>query len=431
MKLVLLNPANVAGNATLADSSYQKNPPLSLAVVAGLTSPDDWEVVIQDGLWEPLRFDPTADIVGCTAFTSMAPAAYEALRPYRDAGIPTILGGVHGSFCELEARKYAGSVFVGEAEDAWWQVLTHAKCGLSPVYRGERMECFGRPRYDLLDSRYKLGTIQLARGCAAHGNPKDCNFCSVWKFNGQKVRRDSVENVLHNLSQIKQRIVFAVDDNLGGSTAMLREIVASGIGKRFMGQADMAALHNTSFLTAAKAAGVKLVLVGVEDANHPKNKRTGVDFRQAHEHGIAVLGCFIFGFDQDTRESMLERARFIGECGCDCAQVSILTPLPGTDLYAELSDRIIYRDYPADWARYNFGNLVHVPAGFRCEEEFYETMTECIEIVYDADTMHTMTHRCWETAGTEASGWALNVNANYASIARGCAARWGKSEATV
>src|SRR5208283_832110 len=299
-KLVLLNPSHY-GLAGLSDSVTQRHPPLSLAAVAGLTPPD-WEVVIEDELWGEVKFHPDATLVGATAFTSTANRAYHLLAPYRKLGIPTILGGVHAWAREFEARRYAGSVLVGEAERVWWNVLVHAKCGLAPVYHGvHRPEKFAKPRFDLLDSRYEFGTVQFSRGCPCH-----CTFCSVPRFSGQSMRRQSFSAIYADLTSVPQQKLFVADDNFYGhtkedhehATRLLAMIATENLGKQFVIQASLDVAQDDEFLEAAHAAGVMLILIGIEAADEKTLRSVGkqvnlkagaVDFRLIHKHRIGVL----------------------------------------------------------------------------------------------------------------------------------------------
>ena len=443
MKLVLCNPEH-RGLAGLSGNAQQRHPPLSLAAIAGLTPPD-WEVVIEDELWAPAKFHPDADLVGVTGFSSAAPRAYEMLAPYRAVGIPTIMGGIHATACEMESRKYAGSVIIGEAEDMWWQVLTHAKCGLFPSYRAEeRPTVFAAPRYDLLDPRYEFGIVQFSRGC-----PHNCTFCSVPYFSGRVMRRQCFADVYRDLTAVPQEKLFIADDNLYGSneadhrqaTRLLAMIASENLGKKFVCQASMDAARDDEFLEAAQAAGIRLILIGIEAADTETLKAIGkrvnlkagtLDFSRVHKHGIGVLGAWVFGFDTDSPETMLERARMMVESGSDCSQMSIATPLPGTPLYKQLDQdgRLLFTDYPADWGRYDFGQLVYAPKGFRCIEECYDSLLPCVDIAYNDRVVKDMATRTYSTTGDmETTAWAWQANMNYAAMAHLRADYWASARA--
>lgn len=423
----------------LCEQKFQKHPPASLAAVAGLTPSDEWDVVIEDELWFPAKFHSDADLVGVTAFSSAAPRAYAAIKPYRDAGIPTIMGGVHAWGCQAEAIQHAGSILVQEAEDEWWRVLAHHRCGLSPVYQGCQAERFAAPRFDLLDKRYEFGVVEFSRGC-----PHCCQYCCVPPFSGNRMRRQTFDDVYRDLTSVQQQKLFIADNNLYGcskedhrqATQLLSMIAAENLDKRFVCQASMDVAQDDEFLEAARAAGVRLILIGIEAADVETLKSIGkrvnlkagsLDFTRIHKHGIGVLGAWVFGFDTDTSETLLSRARMMVDSGSDCSQMSIATPLPGTPLYKQLqqSGRLLYTDYPDDWGRYDFGQLVYVPKGFRSIEECYDTMIECVEIAYNDRIVKDMATRTYKTTGDmETTAWAWQANMNYASMARSRADWW-------
>ena len=69
---------------------------------------------------------------------------------------------------------------------------------------------------------------------------------------------------------------------------------------------------------------------------------------------MCVVGSFIMGIDTDKRGIGETIARAATDYGVDAANVLILTPLPGTQLYTQMEreGRIRSNDYPRDWQYY-------------------------------------------------------------------------------
>jgi radical SAM superfamily enzyme YgiQ (UPF0313 family) len=85
-----------------------------------------------------------------------------------------------------------------------------------------------------------------------------------------------------------------------------------------------------------------------------------------HKYGIAVMGAFIFGLDDDTPDVFLKTARFVVDAKIDLPRFAILTPFPGTALYRRLEEegRILNRN----WELYDGQHVVFQPAQMTVEE---------------------------------------------------------------
>jgi radical SAM superfamily enzyme YgiQ (UPF0313 family) len=95
-------------------------------------------------------------------------------------------------------------------------------------------------------------------------------------------------------------------------------------------------------------------------------QRYGELMDMLHEHGISVMGCFVFGFDHDTPAAIEETARLAVEIRIDLPRFAVLTPFPGTALYRRLAaeDRILTRN----WELYDGQHVVFQPATMTVDE---------------------------------------------------------------
>jgi radical SAM superfamily enzyme YgiQ (UPF0313 family) len=378
-RLVLVNPVNPARTGLTVNQS-SRFPPLGLAQVAAQT-PDHWDVTLLDENWQPFVMTE-ADLVGITAFTASANRAYQIAAKYRERGTPVVMGGIHASMCPDEALQFVDSVVVGEAEPVWPRLVSDFEAGqLAPVYRSDPgdLEGLPQPRRDIFDSRYRFASVQTSRGC-----PMDCDFCSVTAFNGRRYRRRPIEDVLEELENVPQEMIFFVDDNIIGhgqgsrqrALALFRGMVDRRLDKKWFCQASLNFADDEEVLRWAGRAGCKMVFLGLEaeeiDAlstvNKRLNLRRGVDsyeeaFRRIHRAGMAVLGAFIFGVDGDTVEKLQRRTDYMVASGIDVMQTTYLTALPGTrqfDRYRE-DDRLLYPSFPKDWDHYDMMEVTHRP----------------------------------------------------------------------
>jgi radical SAM superfamily enzyme YgiQ (UPF0313 family) len=380
-KLLLINPVGRRSGFLL--SKFSTFPPLSLAYVAAMT-PENWEVKILDENFDKFEFEE-ADLVAITAFTSNITRAYEIAGIYRERNIKVIIGGIHASMLPDEALQYANSVLVGEAEGIWDKVISDFENNsLQERYVGPQIDLTNFdviPRHDLLHPGYFWHSVQTSRGC-----PFDCHFCSVSRHMGKRYRQRSAVDVLEELESINGEYITFVDDNLIGYTEESRKRAAEiftgmidrGLGKKWWMQTSINAAEDERVIELAAKSGCMFVFIGFEtlknnmlkDMNKGINLKTGVDnYKKVidtfHKYGIAVLGAFIVGNDHESSCYYKELADFLVKSGVDMVQISVLTPLPGTQLMEEYkrAGRIIYEDLPKDWDKYRFSYMVHLPEG--------------------------------------------------------------------
>lgn len=436
-KLLLINPQNQhrIGFALSVTSRY---PPLSLGIIAALT-PDSWDVEILDENFE--RFENSdreyPDLVGITAFTANAYRAYQIAHWYTDRGIPVVIGGIHATMMPLEAAQYATTVFKGEAESTWPLVIEDFESNrLKPVYEGGRpsMERVPKARHDLFHKNYLFNSIQTTRGC-----PYRCEFCSVHEFNGSRHRLRPVGEILDEMECMPDKMLGIVDDNFYGystrskehSYEILEGMLKRGIKKEWFIQASMNIADDPEFLKLAAKAGCREVLLGVESddeeqlkqANKVLNAKMKPEsfkkrFRRIQSAGISVLGAFIFGLDGDTPETLQRRARFIKKSGVDAVQATIVTPTPGTKLYARLleEDRISETNYPKDWEKYHTEEVVIVPDRMSADS-LQKNMYSIWHQVYNKTAMRKrFLQSLWRTRNFKSSMWAYVGNWHYRRI---------------
>jgi len=387
MRLYLVNPDNPIVSLNKVRSNrlnrYRVWKPLGLLVVAGLTPPE-WEITLIDENLDHYDYGllPGPDLVGITAFTSQATRAYEIAAAFRAMGAPVVMGGIHATFCSDEALQYVDAVVTGEAESVWKQVLEDASNkALRRVYEGgiSSMAEIPPARHDLLRGRYYFGSLQTTRGC-----PLNCSFCSVTAFNGGTYRHRPVADVIAELRLIREKVVLFVDDNFIGTRrdhlACAKELLQAMIDERltrpWICQAPIKFGDDEALLGLARRAGCQGVFIGFESptveglmaVGKKFNLQNGRDLRASvrriQRHGMSVVGSFITGIDTDSRGIGESIARAAGEYGLDGANVLILTPLPGTKLYAEMESggRIRANDYPGDWRYYT---LTHPVADYK------------------------------------------------------------------
>src|SRR5690554_1560611 len=436
-RLVLINPSNPCKIGLTVNKS-SRFPPLGLGIIAALT-PEDWDIKIIDENFNTFKYED-ADLVGITAFTSSVVRAYEIAKEYRKKNIPTIIGGIHASMLPDEAIQYVDTVVIGEAEGVWHQVISDFENGkLKRVYNGKIMDTDMIPaaRHDLFHPEYIFGAVQTARGC-----PMDCEFCSVTQFNGHKYRQRPIKDVLDELENISQKMIFFVDDNILGhgknanerAIKLFKGMIARGIKKEWFCQASINFSENEEVLKYAAKSGCKMVFIGLEaedeeslgSINKKMNLKIGSNkykdvINKINKYKIAVLGSFIYGLDNDTSNSLQNRIEYIINSSVDIMQTTILTPLPGTRLFEKFyeQERLIYNNFPEDWVHFDMTEVTYEPLHMT-NEELAKIMSNSNCQLYAKKVIFSKFFKTLlATKSISASIWACSSNFNYRNVALG------------
>lgn len=317
--------------------------PLSLGILAALSN--GHEVKIADADWQAIPSGDGFNLVGITVTTFTSERVYDLVREFNKHGAKVILGGVHPSILPEECLDHTDSVVVGEAEYVWKDVLRDAEKGrLQRLYRSERptdMNDVPFPRRDLLDEPSWFACVQATRGC-----PNSCRYCYLPSTPWREYRKRAVELVVEEIRSLRQKLFFFVDDNLfADHDYAIRLFNAIAPLKKSWGIQVPATIGDDELLAAMAEAGCFNVQVGFQSFNKNSLKWASVEHnrvekyrdlvRKLHERKIIVTGFFMFGFDTDgpdVFDATVELAKVID---IDDANLYILTPYPGTPIYAK------------------------------------------------------------------------------------------------
>ena len=367
VKVHLVNPSDSSFGVAVITPRW-------LFVLAAATPPLFGDPELCD---ETLRqLDPdrihAGDVVGIGIHTGNALRGYAVGRMARERGAVVIFGGIHATLYPEEAFERGGAhaVVRGDGDVAWGEALSdYVKGELKRMYEGGRLEAdqFKAARWDLLSAeRYMWASVQTIRGC-----PKHCSFCSVWRTDGQRPRQRSTDAVVDEIVELRRRgfrfIALADDNFYPVSFTDLKLAERQGNQQRlaqlteirnerfelmarlanlpadmnFFTQITMEAAEDDQFLIAMRKAKIKGALVGVEAVTPEGLKAVYKDFNRSgedlvsqlkkfREHGVHVLGSFIFGLPSDRQQTFDATLQLAQRAGLQFAQFVMLTPFPGT-----------------------------------------------------------------------------------------------------
>ncbi len=335
-----------------------------------------------------------ADVVGVSVMTPTANRGYQIADVIR-ARCPDVtiaFGGVHATFCPEEARRHGDIVVRGEGES----VIEAIAAGRlrEGIVRGEPVQDLDTiptlnhelmRDFDVLLSGcrrrefYEL-PVMTSRGC-----PYGCEYCTVTRMFGRKVRRQSVEKVHADIERYADRgfrRVFFYDDNFTTDRAWSRDLLERlrPMDLRFNAQVRVdfhwADRHrrrrDDDLLRAMRRAGGDVFYIGYEtiDEATARQWRKGYqgdgalttrlmeDTRILHDNGFWIHGMFVLG-PQHTERTARQIVRFARHSRLETLQISVLTPFPGTPLMKQFQPHLAFTEYPGDWDYYDGTHCVY------------------------------------------------------------------------
>lgn len=354
--------------------------PLTLTTLASLVPAEIAAKVdiLDEGVDEidPERLN--ADLVGITAITGTAPRAYEISARLRQRGIPVVLGGVHPTLMPEEAMRHSDSTVVGYAEETWPQLLRDFVAGcMSRRYDQSpnlRLDNLPFPQRELYNSSLinVAHTIEATRGCIFQ-----CEFCVVPSAWGKPLQKP-VAHVVADIRQMKAKRVIFLDLNLIADVSYAKELFKSLIPLRIQwgGLATTTIAWDDELLDLAARSGCRGLLIGFESLNQESLKEAKKGFnmrrdyhevvRKVRDRRIALMGCFVFGFDHDTLATFNETVDFVMESRMDLPRYAIAVPFPNTGLYKRLKAE--GRITTENWELYDGQHVVFEPKNMTAAE---------------------------------------------------------------
>jgi radical SAM superfamily enzyme YgiQ (UPF0313 family) len=385
---------------------------LAIPTLISLTPPQH-EIRVFDENIQDIDYAWKADLAGISVRTMFAKRAYMISETYRKRGVKTVLGGIHPSMCPEEAIQYCDSVVIGEAEHVWHKLLHDAEDGhLKKLYRAEEFaDLTASPmpiRSSLSTKRYLSHTLQTTKGCPFH-----CEFCSVYAFDGQKIRSKKIEQVIQEVQDIstshakykKKHAIFFADDNIIANKSFARELFLAlkPYNINWMCQAPISISREDELLKLMRESGCGALFIGFESTSKQnlvsmhKQINERYDYVEAikkiQSYGMLVHSSFIVGYDFDSQASFDELIDFIQDSNLLMPLINILTPLPGTKLFKRLEEegRILHKD----WSQYDTKHVVFSPSRMS-PEELLAGYRRILRAVYSFDSIFRKLSDYWE-----------------------------------
>jgi len=213
--------------------------------------------------------------------------------------------------------------------------------------------------YNPIINKKPFTFILSSRGCT-YG----CNYCPyISESNdGSKYRMRSVENVVGELKYLR--------DKFGVKGVQFRDPLFTLIKKRTedlcnaiikegiaieLGCETRADRLDEGLLDLMYRAGFRVIKLGIESASPEvlrKSKRLPIELehqekivKYCDKIGMRVVGFYVLGLENDTEETIKATLKYSKKLNTDFANFTICTPIPGTEFYEIIKDRIKTENY--------------------------------------------------------------------------------------
>lgn len=327
------------------------------------TVPGDIELTFTDEHVEEINFDEHADLVAISCMlTCQIKRGWEIADIYRAKGIPVIFGGIGTQLHADETMQHADSVFLGEAEGRFGQIITDLNNGkLQKVYdysnKFPDINLVGSARRSILNRElYNYRGVQMvdlihaSRGCRFN-----CFPCCTPFLGGLEFRPRPIDDVLREIESIDNNRLFFVDNSMSQNDQWEKDLFKALIPlkKKWVCHPIK---DNDEILDLAAEAGCWYVYQAIFDTSDHIRRRV----KRLQERGIGVEGTIILGTDDQSEDDIKRLVDFLLEIKLDLAEFTILTPFPHTPIRETLAQQ--GRILSNDWNRYTGGDVVFQPA---------------------------------------------------------------------
>lgn len=345
-----------------------------------------------------------------------------------EAGCLAVVGGPHPMTCDTALLQGRGVSFaLAEAERIWLSILRDAHGGeLRPVYGVDR-------RWEAeLDPpavhppegrdlrRYILPMLGIypSRGC-----PFRCNFCSVIKIAGRRVRSQPLETTMESLLAAHAagvRMIMFTSDNFNkipDVEELLEEMIRRRFRLLFFAQCDAQIAEQPKLVELLARAGCFQMFVGVESfsratlleahKSHNRPDRYARIAELCRQNGITSHFSTIVGFPSDTEESLGDQLKELCRIDPNAASFHILCPIPGTEQYDDFLSRGLICERNLDrfdatcltWRHPSLTAVQLERVLYRCYERFYDSRHGLATLRELRPGRHDLEVRALSTAG--------------------------------
>ncbi len=377
------------------------------------------------------KFKP--DAVACASLATCN--TYAVVRTLETAkrvtpGVLTVTGGQHFSATAQDSLRQYPEIDVivrGEGEQTLVELIKtyQKKTGFDNIlgisYRKgntithnpsrpliENLEDLPFPGYHLVKANmpnyhfkimggenHPYALIEGSRGCN-----HQCTFCTQWRHWHACWRVKSAKRIADEMAfcnhEFGSKFIWLTDDNFGSGqrpAQIAEEIIARCLPEDvtwFVQARCDDIVRNKEALPRLRKSGLNWVLLGVENSNPqtlesfkkgitPAEAKTAVKLLK--DNGIFAHAMIIIGNRKDTHQTIAQLKEFADDLDPDLVMFGILTPFPGTEIYAEAEQNGWILD--RNWSHYDMIHAI-MPTETLSPKEVQEELYGCYRDFYES-----------------------------------------------
>jgi radical SAM superfamily enzyme YgiQ (UPF0313 family) len=191
---------------------------------------------------------------------------------------------------------------------------------------------------------------------------------------GRRYRIRSAESVIAEIEAKRPQRIFFYDDNFAADRKRLKRLLEMMIERDLVipwtAQVRTDVARDPELLDLMRRSGCHIVYLGLESVDQAtldafEKSQTVAEIVESidtlHAYDIRSHGMFVLGADTDTTQTVRDTVSFCLQHHIDTVMLNILTPLPGTQQFAQLEEQ--GRIFDHQWEHYDAHHVVFQPAG--------------------------------------------------------------------
>lgn len=356
-KIFYIQPTYKNADGTLLKGKSLYIHSLALPALSAAT-PGDWEKEFCVEYFDEINFSTDASVIALTSMGYDLVRGMEIAGEFKRRGKIVIFGGYQAHFSSTYLFDCCDAIVHGNpGPKDMKKILAYAEnnelqkeyhCGIDVNFPFD---------YSILSNRKIIFMPILSSiGCL-----NDCDFCCTSAIYKGKYRLRNLDCVIKDLlavNKISGRAGF-VDNNIYNNREyllrLLKAMLQNKIKIKWGAQVTIDIGDDDETLYYLYKAGCRVLFIGMETVNQTNlegvNKNYAVQtyanrVRNIHRAGIKIAGYFMYGLDNDTRDTSESIYEFIRTTRISLPILNILIPVPGTKVFERLQkeERLLFAD---------------------------------------------------------------------------------------